>query len=96
MFETARLEPRQLRALAEPFAPERFDREFMAAFERGHEAWRRDRPKDSLQRGAQMEVALSFYLTNEQFPLIQARFVAGIAGGLFESGVAEAGGLKAG
>ena len=32
--------PASLRAVAEPFAAGRFDREFMAAFERAHAAWR--------------------------------------------------------
>ncbi len=40
-LETTRFEPRALRAHAEPFSPERFDREFMAAFTAGLEAWRR-------------------------------------------------------
>jgi len=39
-LEASRLAPANLRALAEPFAPERFDREFMAAYERGLSAWR--------------------------------------------------------
>jgi glycosyltransferase involved in cell wall biosynthesis len=39
-LEAARFDATRLRALAEPFAPERFDREFMAAFERGHAHWR--------------------------------------------------------
>jgi glycosyltransferase involved in cell wall biosynthesis len=39
-LESLRWEPAKLRALAEPFAPERFDREFLAAYERAFSAWR--------------------------------------------------------
>src|SRR6185436_13169809 len=36
--------PAALRAAAEPFAVERFDREFLAVFERAHADWRAGRP----------------------------------------------------
>jgi len=39
-LEASHWVPANLRALAEPFAPERFDRDFMAAYERGLSAWR--------------------------------------------------------
>ncbi|NOT34293.1 MAG: glycosyltransferase, partial [Candidatus Eisenbacteria bacterium] len=38
-FERERFDPFELRALAEPFAPERFDREFDAVLAHGLEAW---------------------------------------------------------
>jgi hypothetical protein len=41
--ERERFDPRALRALAEPFAAERFDARFREAFERAHAAWKRGR-----------------------------------------------------
>jgi len=43
-FEREAFDPAALRALALPFAPERFDREFADAFTRAHEAWRAGTP----------------------------------------------------
>ena len=40
LLDTLRLDPGALRAAAEPFASEAFDRAFLAAFERGYEDWR--------------------------------------------------------
>ena len=40
LLDTLRLDPSALRAAAEPFASESFDRAFLAAFERGYEDWR--------------------------------------------------------
>ena len=39
LLDTLRFDPAALRAAAEPFAPEVFDRAFLAAFERGYEEW---------------------------------------------------------
>jgi glycosyltransferase involved in cell wall biosynthesis len=48
LFERERFEPAALRALAEPFASERFDTRFREAFERAHSAWMREsRPRGS-------------------------------------------------
>lgn len=43
-FERETFDPVALRALALPFAPERFDREFADAFTRAHAAWRAGTP----------------------------------------------------
>ncbi len=40
LFERERFDPAELRALALPFAAEEFDRNFRAAFERAHAAWK--------------------------------------------------------
>jgi hypothetical protein len=42
-FESAPFDPHALADLAAPFANERFDREFRAAFERGYAAWKAGR-----------------------------------------------------
>jgi DNA-binding IclR family transcriptional regulator len=40
LLDELRFAPAALRAAAEPFAPEAFDRAFRAAFARGYEEWR--------------------------------------------------------
>jgi hypothetical protein len=42
-FERERFDPGELRALALPFAEAEFDRNFRAAFERAHAAWKQGR-----------------------------------------------------
>jgi hypothetical protein len=42
-FERERFDPAELRALALPFGAEEFDRNFRAAFERTHAAWKASR-----------------------------------------------------
>ncbi|HYM80027.1 MAG TPA: glycosyltransferase [Candidatus Limnocylindria bacterium] len=50
LLEATPFDPERLRALAEPFAPERFDREFERAFERGWARWRAGRVQPDAAR----------------------------------------------